>query len=97
MVNFDKSNKIFILSQGLGYAKSTKEELEFIKKVFKKSGLLLDPVYTGKTVYTLFNLISQIEPTFEYRTDETARQFLTQLKGNRILFIHDWIEFSIGK
>ena len=72
----------------MGYEKSSKEELEFIVKVFKKSGILLDPVYTGKTVYTLYNLISKIEPTFDYRTDETAGQFLTKLRGNRILFIH---------
>lgn len=33
---------------GRGYALSTPEELEFLKGVARKEGLLLDPVYTGK-------------------------------------------------
>ncbi len=38
---------------GLGYAKSRSEEIEFIKQVAHTEGLLLDPVYTGKTMYGL--------------------------------------------
>lgn len=40
---------------GIGYAKSRPEELEFIKKVARLEGVILDPVYTGKAMYGLFN------------------------------------------
>lgn len=38
---------------GEGYAKSSFEEIEFIRQVARTEGLLLDPVYTGKTMYGL--------------------------------------------
>lgn len=40
---------------GIGYALSRPEELEFIKKVARTEGLVLDPVYTGKAMYGLYN------------------------------------------
>lgn len=40
---------------GIGYALSRPEELEFIKKVARLEGLVLDPVYTGKAMYGLYN------------------------------------------
>ena len=33
---------------GLGYAQSTEEELSFITAVSQKTGVVLDPVYSGK-------------------------------------------------
>ena len=42
---------------GIGYAISRPEELEFIKYVAKKEALVLDPVYTGKAMYGLYNEI----------------------------------------
>lgn len=33
---------------GLGYAQSTDEELKFITAVSRKTGVVLDPVYSGK-------------------------------------------------
>ncbi len=40
---------------GIGYALSRPEELEFIRKVARLEGLILDPVYTGKAMYGLYN------------------------------------------
>jgi L-cysteate sulfo-lyase len=41
---------------GQGYGKSTPEELRFIARVARTTGLLLDPVYTGKALYGLLDL-----------------------------------------
>lgn len=40
---------------GIGYALSRPEELEFIRKIARLEGLILDPVYTGKAMYGLWN------------------------------------------
>lgn len=36
---------------GIGYAKSRKEEIDFIYNLAKLEGIILDPVYTGKALY----------------------------------------------
>lgn len=66
--NFDVINGY----QGLGYAKSTIEELEFIRDFVSQTGIILDPVYTGKATY---GLISEI---LNGRWSE----------GRNILFVH---------
>lgn len=38
---------------GIGYALSRPEEIEFIGKVARMEGVILDPVYTGKALYGL--------------------------------------------
>ncbi len=43
---------------GRGYALNVKEELEFIKDISRKEGLILDPVYTGKCFRGLYNEIN---------------------------------------
>lgn len=58
---------------GLGYAASTPVELEFIQSVMCDTGLLLDPVYTGKA---MMGLVQKIQ--------ERPERF----RGDRILFIH---------
>lgn len=40
---------------GIGYALSRPEELDFIKKIARLEGVILDPVYTGKAMYGLYN------------------------------------------
>lgn len=40
---------------GRGYAMSTPQELEFIRKVASQEGIILDPAYTGKALYGLVN------------------------------------------
>jgi D-cysteine desulfhydrase len=37
--------------QGLGYAKSKKEELEYLTEVAAKTGIIADPVYSGKALF----------------------------------------------
>jgi len=44
---------------GIGYAISRPEELEFIKYVAKTEAIVLDPVYTGKAMYGLYNEIKK--------------------------------------
>jgi 1-aminocyclopropane-1-carboxylate deaminase/D-cysteine desulfhydrase-like pyridoxal-dependent ACC family enzyme len=39
--------------KGIGYAKSTKEELEIIYKIARDTSVLLDPVYSGKAAIAM--------------------------------------------
>ena len=39
-------------AKGLGYAISTEEELAFVHDVARTTGVILDPVYSGKALYT---------------------------------------------
>jgi D-cysteine desulfhydrase len=40
---------------GLGYGKSQMDELKFIEKFAQEEGIILDPVYTGKSMYGLYH------------------------------------------
>lgn len=42
---------------GEGYAQSRKEELDLIKSIAENTGIILDPVYTGKAMYGLLEEI----------------------------------------
>jgi 1-aminocyclopropane-1-carboxylate deaminase len=42
-----------------GYAKTTPELIQFIKDFTTKTGILLDPVYTGKSMYAIKDLAQQ--------------------------------------
>ncbi|KAA3616382.1 MAG: D-cysteine desulfhydrase family protein [Calditrichaeota bacterium] len=42
---------------GKGYGLSSQEEIDVIKQVAMLEGILIDPVYTGKTMFALKNLI----------------------------------------
>ena len=55
-----------------GYAKVNEELLHFMEQIEQDHGLLLDPVYTGKALYGIFDMIKK-------------DQFK---KGTRLLFIH---------
>ena len=57
---------------GRGYAISRPEEIELLKEVALKEALVLDPVYTGKT---MFGLRDQIKKGL-------------MKKGSKILFLH---------
>jgi len=39
-----------------GYAKTTPELIDFIKQFVAKTGILIEPVYTGKMLYALYDL-----------------------------------------
>ncbi|WP_240903162.1 1-aminocyclopropane-1-carboxylate deaminase/D-cysteine desulfhydrase [Sphingobacterium sp. SGG-5] len=55
-----------------GYAKTKSELIDFIKDFVAKTGILIEPTYTGKALYALHDLIKQ--DTFQ--------------SGERILFVH---------
>ena len=57
---------------GLGYAKSQPQELALLQTVAQSSGILLDPVYTGKAFFALTQMLSS-DPS---------------LLGKRVLFLH---------
>jgi D-cysteine desulfhydrase len=57
---------------GRGYALSTPDELATLREVAQLEGIILDPVYTGKTMHGLLDQLRQ-----------DPKQF-----GRRILFIH---------
>lgn len=46
---------------------------------------MLDPVYTGKMVYTAYNLLAGRKPTLEY---DRESDFVKKLSGKRILLVH---------
>ena len=60
--------------QGLGYAKSTQEEINFIQKVSATTGIIVDPVYSGKALYHFSQPAHRAEAGIQ--------------EGESILFIH---------
>jgi D-cysteine desulfhydrase len=68
------SYKFYILYIGIGYARSTTEELEFIRLLSIKNGIMLDPVYSGKALYNFIKIVESSPDIFQ--------------KGQKVLFIH---------
>uniref|UniRef100_A0A0E0CS40 Tryptophan synthase beta chain-like PALP domain-containing protein n=1 Tax=Oryza meridionalis TaxID=40149 RepID=A0A0E0CS40_9ORYZ len=60
-------------AKGLGYAMNTAEELKFVKDIATATGIVLDPVYSGKAAYGMLK-------------DMGANP--TKWKGRKILFVH---------
>ncbi|XP_059645259.1 bifunctional D-cysteine desulfhydrase/1-aminocyclopropane-1-carboxylate deaminase, mitochondrial [Cornus florida] len=60
-------------AKGLGYAINTMEELQFVKEVAEATGVVLDPVYSGKAAYTMMKDMAENPMKWE---------------GKKILFIH---------
>ncbi|XP_071784292.1 uncharacterized protein [Asterias amurensis] len=58
---------------GGGHHHSTQEQLDAVGEVCTKTGIIIDPVYTGKSVFHLLRLLKEQPELF---------------KGNKILFIH---------
>jgi len=42
-----------------GYGKTTPELIAFIKKFVAQTGILIDPVYTGKMMYAIYDLVAK--------------------------------------
>lgn len=61
---------------GLGYAQSTDEELKFITDVSRHTGVVLDPVYSGKAARGMAQDLQQ------------QRNAGDSLTPKRVLFIH---------
>lgn len=62
-----------VQTRGSGYAISTEEELRTVQAVSSSTGILLDPVYSGKAVYGMLR---------EMREDPAA------WRGRTVLFVH---------
>jgi D-cysteine desulfhydrase len=48
--------------QGIGYAKSTEEELAYLFAVSQQTGIIVDPVYSGKALYHFVNRVMKENP-----------------------------------
>ncbi|KAK9925680.1 hypothetical protein M0R45_022951 [Rubus argutus] len=60
-------------AKGLGYAINTTDELNFVKEIAATTGVILDPVYSGKAAYGLLKDMTENPKKWE---------------GRKILFIH---------
>jgi D-cysteine desulfhydrase len=60
--------------KGNGYAISTPEELEFLYQVSSSSGVILDPVYSGKGLFYFCEYLRASPERFR--------------KGDKVLFVH---------
>ena len=49
--SFMREHVVVHQGKGLGYARSTAEELEFVQAFCCATGIVLDPVYSGKALY----------------------------------------------
>lgn len=61
-----------IHAAGIGYAKSTDEEIDFLLEFGARTGIILDPVYTGKAMFAF---------------DRAVRSSEFNLRGD-VLFVH---------
>ncbi|XP_022093834.1 bifunctional D-cysteine desulfhydrase/1-aminocyclopropane-1-carboxylate deaminase, mitochondrial-like isoform X2 [Acanthaster planci] len=59
--------------KGRGYGLSTPEELDKVAEICAKTGIIIDPIYTGKSVHHLIQL---------------TREKPDMFKGSKILFVH---------
>jgi len=57
----EKEIKVIEGYVGEGYTLNTKEELEFIKTFISQTGILLDPVYTGKVMFGFLDMLKKGE------------------------------------
>ncbi|WCJ42320.1 D-cysteine desulfhydrase [Euphorbia peplus] len=60
-------------AKGAGYAMNTSDELQFVKEVAISTGVVLDPVYSGKAAYGMMKDMAENPKRWE---------------GRKILFIH---------
>jgi 1-aminocyclopropane-1-carboxylate deaminase/D-cysteine desulfhydrase-like pyridoxal-dependent ACC family enzyme len=54
--------------KGLGYAVSTPEELAFVASFARETGVVLDPVYSGKALHHFLQLIERDPDSFKNQT-----------------------------
>jgi 1-aminocyclopropane-1-carboxylate deaminase/D-cysteine desulfhydrase-like pyridoxal-dependent ACC family enzyme len=89
--------------KGVGYGKSTRGELEYIADVAATTGIVLDPVYTGKAAVALHDMLgldNDFIPnagaasigggTLEGSASAAAAPNVSSgmLAGKRVLFLH---------
>jgi D-cysteine desulfhydrase family pyridoxal phosphate-dependent enzyme len=71
---FVRQHLVVHQAEGLGYAASTPEELDFVSNFAVETGVVLDPVYSGKALYHFLTQVVQ-EDSDEYQ-------------GKNVLFWH---------
>lgn len=59
--DFVRQHLVVHQGKGLGYAVSTEAELEFVMSFARETGIVLDPVYSGKALYNFFQFIRKTE------------------------------------
>jgi 1-aminocyclopropane-1-carboxylate deaminase/D-cysteine desulfhydrase-like pyridoxal-dependent ACC family enzyme len=70
--------------EGQGYARSTPEELAYIIRVAQTTGLIFDPVYSGKGLYHFVNTVLPNDMAGQGAAGK-ERVFLP---GQKVLYIH---------
>ncbi|VAI61293.1 unnamed protein product [Triticum turgidum subsp. durum] len=68
-----KLSSLMAKAKGLGYAMNTAEELKFVKDIATATGIVLDPVYSGKGAYAMLKDMA----------DNPSKW-----KGRKVLFVH---------
>lgn len=63
--DFMRAHCVVHQGKGLGYAASTPEELNFVQAFASATGIVLDPVYSGKALYNFVNLMIKDSDTFQ--------------------------------
>ena len=61
---------------GLGYARNTEQELEFLMKLSQNTGVILDPVYSGKGLYHFLHEVLPANINGHFK------------EGEKVLFLH---------
>ena len=64
---FMRAHVVVHQGKGLGYARSTAEELEFVQSFCCATGIVLDPVYTGKALYNFVKFASSADEVDSFR------------------------------
>lgn len=62
---FVRQHMVVHQGKGLGYAVSTPEELAFVSSFAQETGIVLDPVYSGKALYNFMKHVEQNKSTFQ--------------------------------
>lgn len=56
---FIRKHMVVYQGKGKGYARSTPEELDFVKNFAQATGVVLDPVYSGKALYNFLQVVDK--------------------------------------
>jgi 1-aminocyclopropane-1-carboxylate deaminase/D-cysteine desulfhydrase-like pyridoxal-dependent ACC family enzyme len=62
--DFVRQHLVAHQGKGLGYALSTDAELEFVMSFARDTGIVLDPVYSGKALYNFFQFVQEHPDSF---------------------------------
>mmetsp|Transcript_7937 Transcript_7937/g.21452 ORF Transcript_7937/g.21452 Transcript_7937/m.21452 type:complete len:472 (-) Transcript_7937:518-1933(-) len=74
--------------QGLGYAVSSTQELRFMEQFAMETGIVLDPVCSGKALYHFFQNVLSTTTIDSAGEDDDATQSDSPYQGCNILFWH---------